>query len=58
VVLDAFLEKAMDNNGAEVSFILWSQQMLAGGRQLTFSVFTGMYRIVLIALASGCCTPS
>jgi hypothetical protein len=58
VVLDVFLEKAMDTNGAEVSFNLWSHQILAGGRQLTFSVFTGMYRIVLVALASRCCASS
>jgi hypothetical protein len=32
--------------------------MPVGRRQLTISVFTGMYRIVLIALASGRCATS
>ena len=57
MILDAFLEKAVDTNGDEVSFVLRSQ-MLAEGRQLTSSVSPGMYRVILIALASECCTTS
>lgn len=58
MILDAFLEKAVDTNGDEVSFVLRSQQTVAEGRQLTSSVSSGMYCVILIAPASECCTAS
>ena len=58
MILDAFLEKAVDTNGDEVSFSLRSQQILAEGRQLTSSVSLGMYRVILVALTGECRTTS
>jgi len=57
VILDAFLGKALDVNGTEVSFAS-CQPRLAEGCYLTIAVFPGMYCIILVPPTRGCCTAS